>query len=318
MELSFEDKFFVRSGEADLPVEVRGNVDSDICILLVPGWPGLGLVYAAEEAFQNLESEYKMVYWNLRGAGSSRGNPSLESYTLSRQAQDLGLVVESLKHRYGNQKIYLLGHSFGGFIAAEYMAGEGSTQNITGFIAMETILKRKMFIEWTRDRVLEYALGMKGDPYWDSAYTELLNTPADEKAENIDRIFSYAGEASIFEKIDYSPFYMNILAETFKGNCGNMEVLITQFGGYARFYKEIHIDFERLSEIFLPTLIIHGIPEKKGFGRDAALTIHDELGTPINQKKYVIFDKSGHLPYVTEPKRLVSEINSFIRQINTE
>ncbi|MCB0667124.1 MAG: alpha/beta hydrolase, partial [Saprospiraceae bacterium] len=49
-----------------------------------------------------------------------------------------------------------------------------------------------------------------------------------------------------------------------------------------------------------------------------AQEIFDKIGTPVHQKKILILEQSGHLPFSTEPEVLAHAILEFMAQISRD
>ena len=81
---------------------------------------GLGLPeYLMEKAYPSgLENEFVVCYLEYRGTSLSyRPDTPVESMTLEQYLDDVVEVTNYLRTRFGQEKIYLIGHSFGSYIA---------------------------------------------------------------------------------------------------------------------------------------------------------------------------------------------------------
>ena len=124
--------FFVENAGASMRVLVDGNTQSNIYILVIHGGPGLSsYFYDTKYVSQHLGDKYAMVYWDQRNAGASQGNSNGKQLHLSQMVDDLIKVIDVLKYRYGsNMSLFLLGHSFGGLIAADFLTHPGNQDMI--------------------------------------------------------------------------------------------------------------------------------------------------------------------------------------------
>lgn len=68
-----------------------------------------------------------------------------------------------------------------------------------------------------------------------------------------------------------------------------------------------------MTAISLPALFIHGRYDTNVPFFEAE-TAYLMIGTPLDQKRLVILEHSGHLPMITEPDRLSANIIDFIEQ----
>jgi pimeloyl-ACP methyl ester carboxylesterase len=101
-------------GGVDQHLIIRGADSNKPVMLFLHGGPG-----SPEYAFMryynpHLENDFIMVYWEQRGAGKSFSkNIPPESMTLEQMVSDTRELSEYLANRFGKQKIYILGHSWG-------------------------------------------------------------------------------------------------------------------------------------------------------------------------------------------------------------
>lgn len=110
----------VRLGGAEQWLIIRGqDVDKPV-LLFLSGGPGASEAARVLRFNRELEEHFVVVIWEQRGCGKSylaRGDLSLERYTA-----DVIELTELLRRRFDEQKIYLVGHSWGtiiGLLAAQ-------------------------------------------------------------------------------------------------------------------------------------------------------------------------------------------------------
>ncbi len=110
----------VRLGGAEQWLIIRGqDVDKPV-LLFLSGGPGASEAARVLRFNRELEKQFVVVIWEQRGCGKSypaRGDLSLERYTA-----DVIELSEMLRQRFDEQKIYLVGHSWGtiiGLLAAQ-------------------------------------------------------------------------------------------------------------------------------------------------------------------------------------------------------
>ena len=120
-------------------VLVDGNTASKTFILIIHGGPGAGaFFYNTKYISKNLEDNFALVYWDQRNAGASQGSSNGGNLHLDQMVDDLKKVIKVLKFRYGNDiSLFLLGHSFGGMIAADFVTGSGNQDMIRGLINVD-------------------------------------------------------------------------------------------------------------------------------------------------------------------------------------
>jgi pimeloyl-ACP methyl ester carboxylesterase len=95
---------------------VGGGASGAKVVVLVHGGPGLSLTYLS--IFDRLASPARrIVSYDQRGSGRST-KPADHDYRLAAQVSDL----EAVRHWTGAEQVTILGHSWGGLLAAAYTA----------------------------------------------------------------------------------------------------------------------------------------------------------------------------------------------------
>ena len=102
---------------------IRGQDVSRPLLLFLHGGPGESNMWLAHYTMQELEKYFVCVNWDQRGAGRSfRPGPPPESMTIDQFVQDTIALIELLCARFGQQKVLLLGHSWGSVLAMKVAA----------------------------------------------------------------------------------------------------------------------------------------------------------------------------------------------------
>ncbi|MFT4979755.1 MAG: proline iminopeptidase, partial [Myxococcota bacterium] len=119
------DHFFVRSGDALLPVQVRGNTTRGVLILFESGGPsGPGIaerMVGSMQFAEGLEAEVALAFYDRRGVGNAQGDYAPEDLTMAHALDDLDAVLAVLDDQYAPDHVVLMGHSWGGFVTARYL-----------------------------------------------------------------------------------------------------------------------------------------------------------------------------------------------------
>lgn len=101
---------------------IRGKRSTNPILLWVPGWvhggPGMPDYPLTRRYPPGIEDSVTIVWWDQRGAGLSC-SPSIpaDSMTVERFVDDTVAVTDYLRQRFDQDRIYLLGHSWGSYIA---------------------------------------------------------------------------------------------------------------------------------------------------------------------------------------------------------
>jgi pimeloyl-ACP methyl ester carboxylesterase len=104
----------VRLGGADQTVMIRAADPDKPVLLYLSGGPGQSDLAYARVLLEPLTPDFVVAVWDQRGSGKSYGalDPT-SSLTLQHAVADTVELSEYLRTRFGEQKIYLLGESWG-------------------------------------------------------------------------------------------------------------------------------------------------------------------------------------------------------------
>ena len=102
-----------------------------VCLLPSPGW-GPSIQYL-KSTLQPLENYFTIVYYDTRMSGESSGPADTTKYT----SKDFMDDMDSLRTYLHQKKIWLMGHSAGGFQVLYY--GIHHNDNLNGIIVLDGI-----------------------------------------------------------------------------------------------------------------------------------------------------------------------------------
>jgi pimeloyl-ACP methyl ester carboxylesterase len=117
---SIESLERVRLGGMDQAILIRGSDQSNPVLLWLHGGPGSSMMPLAHHFDRTrLLERFTVVHWDQRGAGKSF-DPALkpESLTVEQYVTDALELIALLKTRFGQPKLYLVGHSWGAMLGA--------------------------------------------------------------------------------------------------------------------------------------------------------------------------------------------------------
>ena len=84
-----------------------------------PGFPEPGLFRAFNG---ELEEHFTVVHWHQRGAGWTRtGDETANDYKIDTHLEDVNQIVRHVYERFGDQKVYILGHSWGSVLGINHI-----------------------------------------------------------------------------------------------------------------------------------------------------------------------------------------------------
>ncbi|HVX91360.1 MAG TPA: alpha/beta hydrolase [Candidatus Paceibacterota bacterium] len=88
-------------------------------LLFLHGGPGGPLMYEARLFGRELEKHFVVVHWDQRGAGKSyRSDIEPAEMTIAQFKSDAVELIQLLRRRFGVDRVYLVGHSWGTILGA--------------------------------------------------------------------------------------------------------------------------------------------------------------------------------------------------------
>jgi NAD(P)-dependent dehydrogenase (short-subunit alcohol dehydrogenase family)/pimeloyl-ACP methyl ester carboxylesterase len=109
----------VRSGEVELAVQVRGT--SGPTVVLVHGYPDTHAVWDRVVAL--LEKDFRVVTYDVRGAGESTPPSTEDGYRLEHLARDLFAVIDEVSP---DEPVHVVGHDWGSIQSWEAVTTPGA------------------------------------------------------------------------------------------------------------------------------------------------------------------------------------------------
>src|SRR5580692_11727407 len=113
----------VRIGGIDQWIQVRGQDVNNPILLFIHGGPGSAFIPLAGSFQDPWEKYFTVVQWDQRGAGKTYASNSKEiqrqTTHVAQMHADTLEVVNYLRKRFGREKIFVLGHSWGSFLGLE-------------------------------------------------------------------------------------------------------------------------------------------------------------------------------------------------------
>ncbi|HSN75991.1 MAG TPA: alpha/beta hydrolase [Anaerolineae bacterium] len=94
-------------------ISIRGQDASKPVLLFLAGGPGGSQLATARYALSGLEEHFVVVNWEQPGAGKSFDAVDRSTITPERYIEDAHALVQHLRERFGQDKVYVLGESWG-------------------------------------------------------------------------------------------------------------------------------------------------------------------------------------------------------------
>lgn len=241
---------------------------------------GLGLDHTYLRGLDIVSDVLQLVYYDHRHNGRS-GRPPLESVTHAQLAAD----AEGLRLQLGFGKVAVLGHSYGGFIALEYVLRH--PESVSHLILLDTAPVFNY-----GELIMNNAMAKGATP----AMLEAMNASflTDESMKSMLKLIW----PLYFDR--YQPAYEAFLADVIV--CAAVAVHQEQM-------LSAYNTLPRLHEIDCPTLLVVGRDDFVCPPSQAQL-----MHARIPQSRLVVFEHSGHFPWIEEPALFIQTVKEWLEQ----
>ncbi len=241
--------------------------------------------------FEQLTDDYQLIYYDHRGNGRSQVD-SLEGVTHATWADD----ADALREHLGYEKIILLGHSYGGFLAQEYAIRY--SDHLQGLVLLCTAPELNYL-----DVIIDNAKKRTNDSDILSAVEDIFSTtpvPDDSAFEDI------LNRLSPLYFYDYDQHKKKLEDNTneriYTANAWNYS--------YANCWKVFNVVPE-LKTMTAPTLVVSGADDWITPVKEGGQRIHDALPN----SEFVIFEESGHYPYIEEDESFFQILRDWLAKL---
>ncbi len=302
----------------DLHLMIRGYSIDNPVLLFLAGGPGGSEMGAMRKHLPELEQHFTVVTWDQRGTGKSYDelDPS-STYTLAGVIDDTIAVTNHLRDRFDQDRIYLLGQSWGstlGVLAIQaqpelYSAFIGTGQMVSQ-LATDTIFYNDT-LDWARannDTGLVDDLTTIGPPPYEQMLHYETALSFEHEVYPYDHSANAEGEGGFSENF-FVPEYALI---------DQVHLLGAFMDTFSVLYPQLQlIDFrETATDFEIPMFFVQGAHEADGRA-DVFDDWYSTVDAPI--KDLAILDTAGHRPLWEQPVDFVDYmVDTVLRQTTAE
>jgi len=231
-----------------------------------------------------LEDQLQLIYYDHRGNGRS-DRPPAETLNHEQFSKD----ADALRYRLGYSRVAVIGHSYGGFIALEYALRY--PKKISHLILLNTA------------PAYNYGAEIRANLNRKNPSPEILNAFRS----------STPSEASELERLFHTvlPLYFHRFNPKLAHRLFADVIWSTSAAARNQHLLPSYNVIADLKEIEIPTLIL--------VGRDDFVcppSQADLLHQHISGSELVIFEQSGHFPYVEEPEAFFLSVRSWLKRVS--
>jgi proline iminopeptidase len=278
-----QDGSFMRDG-VQLHYRTMG---SGAPVIFLSGGPGFNVDYMIPVA-DFIPASYQRVFYEQRGTGRSRlATITAENMTLQHAVDD----VEALRIHLKQDRLFLIGHSWGGQLAMAYAAA--GPERVDRLILLGSGGPTLEFYSWFPDNIQMRLRpeDLEAARYWNEA----PKRGVDPDKAALERIRAFA-PGYFFDRAKGLAFASQVQDGSLKA-----QVFTVLFADLAKNY-DLREGLRRLDR---PVLIVQG--HQDPIGDKTAEDIHGLIKSSV--LKYI--NKSGHFPWVEQPDAFRGALAEF-------
>lgn len=296
-------------GNVEQWILVRGTDEENPIILFLHGGPGLPMMPFHQHFQKDIEKNYLVVHWDQRGTGKSYSeNIPVEGMTLSQIICDAYDLVLLLKQRYGKERIYLAGHSWGTIVGMNLI--NLYPKDFYGFISIGQV------VDFSHSLTISYNFALKKAKECSclDAINELIEIgepPFNEDDKSLSIILKNVSRfgGSMHNEINF---------QSIANSCNEYEKNDIQNIPKGLDFSDKHLWNEVVKTQMLDNLIEFSVPIYFVCGKYDYITpttLIEEYYNKITTKfkLLIILENSAHYPYIEEPVKFSQVIIDILK-----
>ena len=288
-------------GDHELGLMLRGaNADNPV-LLFLAGGPGGSERGAMRNHLEALEQSFVVATWDQRGAGTSYGalDPA-STLTLDSYVADTLEVTNYLRDRFEEEKIYLLGQSWGSTLGV--LAVQEAPEFYEAFVGTGQMVSQLETDRIIYEDTLDWAT-LNGDSQLAKQLDE-IGPPPYERMLDYETALSYEHEVYPYDHTGNSEgeggFSENFLVPEYSFT-DQVHLLAAFMDTFSVLYPQLQdIDFRQTAtDLDVPVYFVQGANEADGRSEP-----FDEWYRMLDapSKDLVVLDTSGHRPLFEQPE----------------
>jgi pimeloyl-ACP methyl ester carboxylesterase len=182
-----EEGEYVRIGGIDQWIQIRGQDRRNPVLLCLHGGPG-GTWLPLTMVFLPWEKAFTVVQWDQRGAGRTlerSGDGIAATMTIDRMTRDGIEVAEYLRRHLGQDRIVVLGHSFGSILGIRMVHERPDL--FAAYVGTGQVSSMPRSQQWSYERLLSLARG--ADDKRAARTLEAIGPPPFDGMDKVEKFF---------------------------------------------------------------------------------------------------------------------------------
>jgi proline iminopeptidase len=274
----------VSTPEVELAYETYGAAGTATPLIVANGGPGLSHIYMLQNDVwtRRLARNRQIVFYDQRGTGKSKQVKPDAAWGMDAQVADL----EAVRAKFGFQKFALVGDSYGGLLAMAYAAAHP-------------------------EHIDKLILSDSAAPAWKDIVRVLPDVFPDVLEQIATREKNNSGADAANQRIrDHflMLFYSEANRDAYLAGVNDLGSSPQVSAAVQKATRTLDLTPE-LPKFKFPTLVITG-----RYDMNVTPLTAWNIYKAIPGAKFVVFEKSGHLPSYEEPDKYVQVVDAFLSQ----
>lgn len=304
--IAINEDVYINAEDTKLFANIRGDNSSSPILLYLHGGPGspLGIPIFKAYSGHQLEKDFMVVYLHQRGIMSSERIPD-SAHTVSNYVKDIHYVVRYLKSRFKRQEIFLLGHSWGGFISYMYLLEYEN--EVDKFVAVCTPLNSRTMLGGRIEMILQWAKNTNNQQAVNEIKA-LHDKPISLSKDDSEILVKWMSKA-------YGGWHRN-LNMTKVNDAIDYEENIPAWLKEQKHIESILIEeilsinlTDSISNLHTPLLCIAGKEDT-----DVPwYIVKEEFENYAGPKEFILFENSHHMVFIDEEELFVETVTNYLK-----
>jgi len=285
---------------------IRGSNINNPLLLFLHGGPGMPTMYLAHDFQRELERSFIVVQWDRRGAGKSfAAGMSSQRMTVSQEINDTLELIDQLRARFHQPKVYLVGFSYGTYLGI--LLAQRAPERLYAYVGIGQLAcseqeNRAIQDTWIREQATR--------AHDREAFDEL------DGKKPFDRerwLFKYRAE--IHSATSWWPLLWSGLRSpeyTFQ-DIANVKKGVN--------FTARNFQYDVINGSILENVSVIQVPVYFFSGRfdytdptSCTMRLFQKITAPL--KKIMWFDHSAHFVFLEEPSRFAAEMRRVVQETN--
>lgn len=292
MEIHFSEKIAI-NGVPQF-VSIRAERTNLPLLLYLHGGPGDAALPLVLKYNSELEKYFTVVIWEQRGAGKSYYEfGKQENVCINTYVQDTLYLVKILLKRFEQDKVFLVGHSWGSVIGLTFC--KQYPEFIYTYIGCGQVINMKKSSKIAYDFALKHASGKVAERLKRTDFSYRGEHWLEDLLYITKQVVKYKG--SLYGASNYNKFVFDFI---FSRKYGIKDLINREKGslqGIRYLWQELMgISFEDITSFDVPVIFIEG---KFDYHVSSKLA-KEYFDTITSAKEFCLFEKSCHFPQWSE------------------